>query len=585
MASVIEHISSLFPSLFEKGTWIAWLVGILVSYVGTEISNRFVRDRYEWKLFLRIIVIDISLLVVFLVCDVGWTVYAILIVPWGYLPWRKAMLDRKKVIAGRTDGKRNNDLDRYHYLLWLESRSLTSWEIRTYLLPAMDILFEIGAIRQLEERLAHLEKQYGEEYGWKKLKSYIYHNRQEYRRMLDILIPFEKSGRLSGEESFRTILNIYCAYRNLDDTEGINIYIRKIEQMVFERKQYAVEALDDLLYHYEINGNVEGIGKILGIVDGIQTKNVNRYLEIQDLRYMHNKRIGNRQENMAMLDRMMEKYEAMVEDDEEKCRFGLRMLRLYFENDYGWKEISLLMFNNAETYLTYSPTIAFEYMEAVMNILQNAQSIRNMSLTADMQRRLSGQIVRHIDIYLPDYDRELIDLPDDFLYRKKEMLMRKVTYNRIKGELQHNVHESFCEIDRLERKIIALCRFNGEERESLHFLVVQTDDVLAYYDAIELNVSQGIKDEDIIAAHKDRDVYMDIVRRNVREIEEVIRNNEYNRTLAYYIFYLAYFQYRLGNKDAAILALHKFRETKVSIRNFTIAIQRLYQKMVADIEQ
>lgn len=59
------------------------------------------------------------------------------------------------------------------------------------------------------------------------------------------------------------------------------------------------------------------------------------------------------------------------------------------------------------------------------------------------------------------------------------------------------------EVCRLENQIIELCYDNGEEREALHFIVVLTDEILAYYDTIQ------------------------------KDIDNVLRDNHYNRSLAY----------------------------------------------------
>lgn len=72
---------------------------------------------------------------------------------------------------------------------------------------------------------------------------------------------------------------------------------------------------------------------------------------------------------------------------------------------------------------------------------------------------------------------------------------------------------------------------------------------------------------------------MEQVKQNMEIIDNVLRDNGYNRSLAYYIFYQSYFNYKVGNIENARYALHKFEDTNVSIQNFTISIQKLYQQV------
>lgn len=51
--------------------------------------------------------------------------------------------------------------------------------------------------------------------------------------MLELLKAFEDDKHLTKQERCRTVLNIFHAYRCLNNEEGVNTYILKIEHMVF----------------------------------------------------------------------------------------------------------------------------------------------------------------------------------------------------------------------------------------------------------------------------------------------------------------------------------------------------------------
>ena len=354
--------------------------------------------------------------------------------------------------------------------------------------------------------------------------------------------------------------------------------------MVFEGKAYSVEALDDLLYHYEMTHNEEGVSRILEILNNITVKDFSAYVEFVDVQYMHNKRIGNVEGNRRLLDEMSRKQAEMEQDNARVLRFGLRLLRYYFENNYSWFEYSLALFNQAESYLAHSDEIAFEYLEAVMFILKNAHDACGISLPPEQLTHLFGTIRRYIDKYMPEYDKRITNLPDELVYRKREMLEHKVTYARLVGNLTKDEPACLNEICRLENQIIRLCYDNGENREALHFLVVLTDDILNYYDTIQIDINNDLTDPDILRAEKEKPFFMDQVKQNMESIDNVLRQNDYNRTLAYYIFFQAYFNFKIGNLENARYALHKFEETNVSIKNFSIAIQNLYQMVRENVK-
>lgn len=584
MNSITSLVKEWYPNIQEEKYWGCIIIGVLLSLGGKWLVKRFDSEYYEWKITKCLLIIEAVLLLCLLFISAHWQWYFLLILPWGYFLIRYISFKEKYKRMVASLKTKNQDLLRYEYLLKLEKSNLCSWEVRRLLFPAMNVLFEIGAMEHLDKQLSLLKDSYGESYEWKRLKSYLCSNRQEFSQMLTLLKSYEDDKHLLRDEQNRTILNIFHAYRLLNNEEGVRTYILRLENMVFERKEYTIEALDDLLYHYEITHNEEGVSKILEISNHIQAKDFSLYLEYMDLKYMHNKRIGDVESNRRLLDEMTRKQVEMNKDNEQKLRFGLRLLKLLFENNYAWKEYSINLFRQAETYLQYSQDIAFEYMEAVMLILQNAQNIYNISLPVEQVTHLLCTIRNYIDKYMPEYDKQITALPNDFVYRKRGMLMHKVTYARLVGNLTKNEPAYLKEVCRLENQIIELCYDNGEEREALHFIVVLTDEILAYYDTIQKDIDNGIRDTDIVQAVEERSFFMEQVKHNMETIDNILRDNHYNRSLAYYIFYQSYFNFKIGNIENARYALRKFEDTNVSINNFTIAIQDLYQQVKENIK-
>lgn len=584
MNDILENIVGWFPEIAEAKFWGVLITGGLFTYLIEWLSKRFDSGYYEWKIVKRLAIADAVLLVILLLLSSQWPWFLLLILPWGYFLVRYFCFKEKSESMEISQTVDSQDLVRYKYLQYLERRELCRWEVRKYLFPAMNVLFEIGAMKLLDEKLEQLKGCYGETYEWKRLKSFLCSNRHEYVQMLELLKAFEDDKHLTKQERCRTVLNIFHAYRCLNNEEGVNTYILKIEHMVFEGKAYSVEALDDLLYHYEMTHNEEGVSRILEILNNITVKDFSAYVEFVDVQYMHNKRIGNVEGNRRLLDEMSRKQAEMEQDNARVLRFGLRLLRYYFENNYSWCEYSLALFNQAELYLAHSDDIAFEYLETVMFILKNAHDACGISLPPEQLTHLFETIRRYIDKYMPEYDKRITNLPDELVYRKREMLEHKVTYARLVGNLTKDEPACLNEICRLENQIIRLCYDNGENREALHFLVVLTDEILNYYDTIQIDINNDLTDPDILRAEKEKPFFMDQVKQNMESIDNVLRQNDYNHTLAYYIFFQAYFNFKIGNLENARYALHKFEETNVSIKNFSIAIQNLYQMVRENVK-
>ena len=149
---------------------------------------------------------------------------------------------------------------------------------------------------------------------------------------------------------------------------------------------------------------------------------------------------------------MNRKVEESDIDEERKLNIGLKLMRLAFENDYKWMELSLRVFRMAESYLEYSRDTALVFMEEVYLIIKNAQELKGISMP-DMQTiKLFKIISEGIGKYMNDIDTDLTVMSDDFLYFKKSLLMSKVTYERVKVSINSNFPEYLSNVVDLENR-------------------------------------------------------------------------------------------------------------------------------------
>lgn len=470
------------------------------------------------------------------------------------------------------------DKKRYAYYTWLSRKELFRWEIKKFLLPSMNILFEIGSIKRLDDELEALSD-FKNWYKWKRLKSYVHWNRHEYKDVIDLMTPYANDGTLNGAELAQVTINIYGAYRILEDKEGVEVYVRKLENILFEQKIYMVELFDDLMYYYDEHGENENIKRLTATIEGLKFSDYSRFLEVYDVLYMHNRRHNETKANQELLDFMVSK-SGMINEMERRKIFEVRLLKLYFENDYGWKDYSIKLFQQADAYLNYSSRVAFEYLRAVNLIVQHCH-MRNMSPGPGIIQLYDTILIR-IAKYIQEFEKELLELPDDFLYRKKDMLMLNEEYRKAKVNFRLEFSGYLNELSNNLHKLISLCERVGDQREKLHFLVVLADEIVAFEDNIYKfrtlvhktgeveQVLKAISDEEMLLARTE-------AMECVQEVNQMLKEHDYNRTLAYYIFYAAYLNMKLDNRGMAKEMLARFHATGVDVKHYTLAVQELYK--------
>ena len=571
-------IQNLIESAITLPDIISCLVGMLISLVAYKFEFLGKKAWFGNSCSVWTLIMCIVAAIVLLAFKLFWWLPCILLIPIAVLGVRYCWLEYRKKKVLKYKGLLDYDKKRYDYCVWLSKRELFRWEVKKYLLPAMNILFEIGSIKKLDDELESLSD-YKDWYKWKRLKSYVHWNRHEYQEVIDLMAPYIDEGKLSGTELTRVTINIYGAYRNLEDREGIEIYAKKLESILFDQKIMMVELFDDLMYYYDERGEKEKIERLAAVIKGLKFSDYSQLLDVYDVLYMHNRRHDDTKANRELLDFMVSKSSMMIEEERKKI-FEVRLLKLYFENDYGWRDYSIKLFENANTYLNYSSRVAFEYLRAVNQIVQQCH-MHNMSAGKGIIQ-LYDVILERIDGYVQDFDRELLELPDDFLYRKKEMLMMKEEYRKARVNFKLEYHGYLKGLSDNLHKVISLCQRVGDEREKLHFLVVLADEIVAFEDDMARFRRMGNKtEEEEKALNELSDEEMLLAKKDaiecVQEINQTLKRHDYNRTLAYYFFYAAYLNMKLEDRIMAKEMLARYHATGVDIRHFTLAVQELYK--------
>lgn len=249
-------VQTVVESIFTIPSLITGLAGVLISLVAYKFEFLGKKAWFGNSCSVWTLIMCIVAAIVLLAFKLFWLLPCILSIPIVVVGGRYCWLEhqRKKVLQYR--GLLDYDKKRYDYYVWLSKCELFRWEVKKYLLPAMNILFEIGSIKKLDNEL-ELLSDYKDWYKWKRLKSYVHWNRHEYQKVIDMMAPYVDEGKLSGSELTRVTINIYGAYRILEDKEGIEVYVRKMENILFNQKIYMVELFDDLMCYYDEHGENE----------------------------------------------------------------------------------------------------------------------------------------------------------------------------------------------------------------------------------------------------------------------------------------------------------------------------------------
>ena len=182
-------IQNLIESAITLPDIISCLVGMLISLVAYKFEFLGKKAWFGNSCSVWTLIMCIVAAIVLLAFKLFWLLPCILLIPIAVLGGRYCWLEYRKKKVLKYRGLLDYDKKRYDYYVWLSKRELFRWEVKKYLLPAMNILFEIGSIKKLDDEL-ELLSDYKDWYKWKRLKSYVYWNSHEYRDVIDLMTPY-----------------------------------------------------------------------------------------------------------------------------------------------------------------------------------------------------------------------------------------------------------------------------------------------------------------------------------------------------------------------------------------------------------
>lgn len=444
-----------------------------------------------------------------------------------------------------------------------------------YYLSNLDVLFRIGAIKAFENECSKLSRFDNTGYMLS-FKTYLAHNNFDYEKMEELE---SKCPDTDDDSRLVSLINKYCAYEASGEKEKMKNVISKLLEL--KRKGIIhVELYRDLMRYYdEIIVDKEAADALAEEIEKIDSVYFDDYLNLLDIAFMHYRINGNQQKTNSLIERIIAENKKRQQGDEQMIT-QIKLMYVMFDNGYKWQEYSVGLFLNRTNFLNRGYRVGAVFIQETYRLLRDVSLLNNQSLNNQLQNEMFADFDRYIERYISEIESDIAELDDRFLYRKRNLLMLKLEL------LKNKVGDDFVLLrknnDEIFDRLIEMCRHNGDKREMLHFLVVHADDILT----IDNQIRESGKDDVGYAntmLQKDYDnhrmAYINKAENLVCEIVNMLYLRKYDKSLAYYVIYTAYFYMLLENRQRCLFFFTMFEKYDIDIRNWTMPIQQIYHKV------
>lgn len=458
----------------------------------------------------------------------------------------------------------------------LEKWELFDYEYRKYYIEVLKVYYDIGAISLLKEKLDEL-KHFSEDRTYIQLLMLYYDSSCMYKEM---------------EEAFRKLKE------TTEDTNDLFV-TKHIDEMAVaeklgepEKEAQAVQQLEDdykkvgvtepilcsnLMQYYDRVGEYDKAEKLAKDIDDSTPRTFDSYLELKDIALMHYRRTNNYNRIYSMLDEIWEANEKM-QKGEKRMLTQIRLMPVFFNNQGLWMQYSDIVLLHHNDYLNKSWRVGVELIKQTKLVNRDAQNLYNLHLSGENAKQLYSDFDSHIDEYLKAIDKEIASTRNEYVYRYKGLLMDKlelITYKLEDKDISRLAEEK----SKIYERIIKRCKKYGEIREYLHFLTVYIDDILTCHQQIEEFHSQSSAEAEQLGYdkyEKSWEVYQDKAVTMLTEMDSILSGKDDDISIAYYILYASYFHRLMKDQTKALYYFKRFEATGVDIKNFTLAIQKIY---------
>lgn len=491
----------------------------------------------------------------------------------------KLLFEKAKIKVAHDEERADVNL-RFYRLL--KNKELLSFEFQDYYLPVLEELYKMGAIKLLKEEVSKLEKKDSQ---LNLLKAYIAHSDLRISDMRHYLEDFLQNPSKNMEGRIVAYLNMLCVADESNDVDLRAKYIALAEDLYFNKHVRHRTLVFDLLFHYDNNGPKVKADEIVENIINSKQDSITSLLDYANMLYNHY-RLQNDQEGQSFAFSFIRQRLIETKDLNDKTRLlvDLSMLQPMLNANAGWIEYSSQIFKYSRTYLNHSLDVAFTFISEVLKTLQMAEQVYHISIPDEQYKRLSNEMLNAVKHWEPELRKLIADTPTVMLYRRKELYLRLIDFLKVQSEGVENLCKLQEEKMTIYENIIENCRENDNKREMLHFMNVYCDEIITVnkqiedlkipLDTIELNLYRN----------KYETSYRPSAINYIEEMESIIQQNKNNKSLQYYVLYMAYYSKMLSNWKNECYYFHMFEHHKINICYFNSQTQMLYESIRKDVD-
>lgn len=483
----------------------------------------------------------------------------------------------------------SDQLDRQDIKLqFLDEMRLRKWELfeyeyRKYYIEVLKVYYDIGAVSLLKENLDSL-KRFSDNKTYIQLLMLYYEKSCMYKEMGEAFKQLTEITIDTNELSVEKHIDEMAVAEKLGEPEKEAKAVKQLEND-YQKVGVTVPILcSNLMQYYDRVGLFDKAERLAQDILDFKPKSFDSYLELKDVAFMHYRLSNNHERINILLDEIWAANEEM-QDGENRMLTQVRLMHVFFNNQGRWMQYSAVVFNHHNDYLNKSWRVGTELIKQTEQLCLEAQNLYHLQLSGESADKLYDDFDLHVDGYLKSIDDEIATTKELYVYRYISLLMDKlelITYKFRSKDISTLTEEK----NRIYERILNRCKIYGEVRDYLHFFTVYIDDILTCHQQIENIHSQsneGLDKFGYSKYEKSWNVYQDKAMGMLSEMDGILTEKEYDISLAYYLLYASYFHHLMNDQTKALFYFKKFEATGVSIKNFGLAIEKIYTNLKIEV--
>lgn len=470
----------------------------------------------------------------------------------------------------------------YRLYKFLQRKELLPHEIDNYYIPVILELFKLGAIKLAKEEVEKIEKNSIINHRLHLIKAFIDHSEYRVDQMKKHLFSYLELSNLSHSDRLLAHLNILSVANESNDDELLNKSIEFIEDAYYNHKTHNNDIVFHLLFHYDKIGQSDKSKRILQDIDIEKFKDLNSLIDYTNIVYAHYRLHEDKNGQIKALLMYKDRLTKINEYNEKTRLLGnLSLLSPLFDTNALWEEFSIELFNNSQVYLNHSYEVAATFISECLKLLQSADDIFKKVIPNAKFNKLINEMESAVYKWEPELRKEIEDTPLELLYKRRDLYIWLIDFIKIKFRYPDQIRDMQDQKIDIYEKIINNCRVNGNTRELIHFLNVYCDNIITDYKQVLKNNIDQLEIKRYIKKYEE--FYKPIVLKYIKEMEDKIISYRSNKSLNFYVLYLANYSIFLEDIKQASFYFHLFENYKIEIKYFNLNTQQLYKEIKSQL--